>query len=158
MLNPELSTNPRNIASSQVSHHTPIIGVGNCIHTKNLLYTVQCIQAIAPAADSDYTLRSTIRSTKRPGNLAQCRFALVGDLTVGFAIIADTMIIKGDKGHGFRKNAFCAPAKCVLPCRIMRVFTRNNLDSLNSFDVKRSPAASDLLRCPIGVVLWKNPF
>ena len=67
-------------------------------------------------------------------------------------------MIKGDKRHGFGKNAFCAPAKCVLPCRIMRVFSRNNLDPLNSFNVKRSPAASDLLRSPIGVVLWKNPL
>ena len=40
----------------------------------------------------------------------------------------------------------------------MRVFTRNNLDPLNSFNVKRSSAASDLLGSPIGVVLWKNPL
>ena len=40
----------------------------------------------------------------------------------------------------------------------MRVFTRNNLVPLNSFNVKRSPVSSDLLRSPIGVVLWKNPL
>src|SRR5262245_26197503 len=95
---------------------------------------------------------------KRLYNLAQRRFALVGDLGVCSAIIADTTIIKGNKRHGFRKNTFCAPAKCVLPCRIMRIFTRNNLDPLNSFNVKRRPAASDLLGSLIGVILWKNPL
>src|SRR5262249_51833071 len=133
MFDSELSTDSRNIASSKVSHHAPIIGIGNSIHFKDAFYVMQCIQAIAPTADAYYTLGSSIASAKGFDELVQRRLALVSDLAVCPAIIADALIIEVDKRHRLRKNASNAPAKFALPCRTVRIFARDSLDPLNSF-------------------------